>query len=83
MSQPVLIREMLSLIVTVLRWTLSRSFLELRNPQLDTVLQVWPHQGRVEGDGHLPCAAGHALFNAPKDTTGCLGHKGLLLAHGH
>ncbi|XP_052556631.1 uncharacterized protein LOC128089357 isoform X2 [Tympanuchus pallidicinctus] len=40
------------------------------------------HQGRVEGEDHLPQPAGHALFNAPQDAIGPLGHKGTLLAHG-
>jgi len=47
------------------------------------VLQMWLPQGRVEGEDHLPCPAGHALFNIPQDTIGLLGHRGTLLAHGH
>jgi len=53
-------------------------FIELGSPELDAVLQMWPHQGRVEGEDHLP---GHILFNTPQDTIGLLGHKGTLLAH--
>jgi len=43
---------------------------------------MWPHQGRVEEEDHLPRPAGHTLFNAPQDTIGLRGHKGTLLAHG-
>ena len=43
---------------------------------------MWPHQGRSEGEDHLLLSAGHALFNAPQDTIGLLGHKGTLLTHG-
>lgn len=43
---------------------------------------MWPHQGRVEWEDHLAQPASHARFNAPQDTTGLLGHKGILLAHG-
>jgi len=28
---------------------------------------MWPHQGRVEGEEHLPQPAAHTLFNAPQD----------------
>ena len=34
------------------------------------------------GEGNLPHAVGHALFNAPQDTIGLLRHKSTLLAHG-
>jgi len=45
-------------------------FLELGSPELDTVVQTWPHQGRVGGEDQIPRRAGHALFNAPQDPTG-------------
>lgn len=51
----------------------------LRGSELDTVLQMWTHQERVEGDDHLPWPAGHGLFNALHDTTGLLGYKSALL----
>jgi len=41
-------------------------FPELRSPELATVLQMWPHQGRIEGDHRLPWAADHALFNSAR-----------------
>ena len=47
---------------------------------LDTVLQVRPHQRRVEGQDHLPQPAGHASFEAVHDTVGFLGCKGTMLA---
>jgi len=40
----------------------------LRTSQLDAVLQVRPHQHRVEGQDHLPHPAGHASFDAAQDT---------------
>ena len=43
-------------IFVALHWALptrSLYFLELRSPELDTVLQMWPHQGRAEGEVNL------------------------------
>ncbi|RMC04103.1 hypothetical protein DUI87_19440 [Hirundo rustica rustica] len=34
---------------------------KLRGPELDTALQVWPHQCRVQGKNDLPAPAGHAI----------------------
>jgi len=48
-------------------------FLELRSPELHTVLQMWPHQDGMEGKDNLPQNAGYALSNAPQDTIGLLG----------
>jgi len=48
----------------------------LGGPELGTVLQIWPHQDRVEGESHLSWPADHILFNASQDTTGPVGHKG-------
>jgi len=31
-----------------------------------------PHEGRVEGDNHLPCPAGHLSFGAAQDTVSLL-----------
>ena len=53
----------------------------LRTPHLDTVLQVRPHQSRVEGHNHLPSPAGHASLDAAQDMVGFLGCKGTLLSH--
>ncbi|NXV14564.1 CAHM6 protein, partial [Cepphus grylle] len=53
------------------------------DPERDTGLQMWPHQGRVEGEDDLPPPACHALLDAPQDAIGLLGHKGTLLAHGY
>jgi len=39
--------------------------LELGSPELDTVLQMGPHQGKVEGEKNLPPPAGHTLLHAP------------------
>jgi len=45
-------------------------------PESYAVLQMWTHRGRVEGEeDQLPHPTGHALFNAPKDTTVLLGHE--------
>jgi len=40
------------------------SFLLLGASGLDVVLQMQPHEGRVEGDSHLPYSAGHPSFDA-------------------
>jgi len=56
-------------------------FLVLGSPELDTILQVRPNQGRVEGEDHLPWPVGQAPFKAPQDPTGLLGQLGTLLAH--
>ena len=48
-------------------------FFELRTPELDTVLQMWPHQDGMEGKDNLPQNAGYALSNALQDTIGLLG----------
>jgi len=58
------------------------AFSELGSPELDTVLQMLPHQGRVEVEDHFPLPASHALFNAPQDPIDLLGYKGILLVHG-
>lgn len=64
--------------------TLSRISLPFLNQgaQNWTLLQMWAHQGRVDGQDHLPQLAGHILFNASLDTTGLLGHKNIPLAQG-
>ncbi len=36
-------------------------FLELGSSELDTGLQMWPHQGRIEGEDLLPRPAVHAF----------------------
>jgi len=40
------------------------SFLLLGASGLDVVLQMQPHEGRVEGDSHLPYSAVHPSFDA-------------------
>ena len=42
-------------------------------PGLDTMLQMEPHRGRVEGDSHLPFPSDHLSFDATQDTVGLLG----------
>ena len=48
-------------------------FLELGSPELDTALQMRPHQGRVEGKENLPRPAAHTPLDAPQDPVGFLG----------
>ncbi|KAK4815575.1 LOW QUALITY PROTEIN: hypothetical protein QYF61_004092 [Mycteria americana] len=55
--------------------------LVLRAPELDAVLQVRSHQSGVEGQNHLPRPAGHASFDAARDTVGLLGCERTLSAH--
>ncbi|RMC14203.1 hypothetical protein DUI87_09294 [Hirundo rustica rustica] len=54
---------------------------KLRGPELDTVLKVWPDQGRVQGKNDLPAPAGHTIPDPGQDAIGLLGHLGTLLAH--
>lgn len=42
-------------------------------PDLDVVLQLRSHKGRVGWDDHLPHPAGHVSFEAVKDIVGLLG----------
>ena len=56
-------------------------FCVMGTPGLDIVLQMRPHEGRVERDNHLPLLAGHPFFDVSQDTDGLLGSKYMLLAH--
>ena len=49
--------------------------LELVSPELDTILEMWPYQGRTEVEENFLCAAGHTLLNASQDAIGLHGHK--------
>ena len=53
--------------------------LVVRGPKLNTVLEVRPHQSRVQGDDHLPGSAGHTIPDTSQDALGLLGHLGTLL----
>jgi len=53
----------------------------LRIPHLGTVLQVCPHQCRIEVQDHLPRPAAHASLDAAQDKVGFLGCESTLLAH--
>ncbi|GAB0207267.1 hypothetical protein GRJ2_003192300 [Grus japonensis] len=55
--------------------------LVVRGPNLNTVLKVWPHQCRVQGDNHFPTPAGHTVSDTSQDAICRLGHLGTLLAH--
>jgi len=44
-----------------------------RTPHLNAVLQVRPHQCRVERQDHLPLPTGHTFFDAIQDMVGFLG----------
>ncbi|KAK4816338.1 hypothetical protein QYF61_015652 [Mycteria americana] len=56
-------------------------FLVVSGPKLNTVLEVQPHQCRVQGHNHFPSPAGCAIFDTSQDAIGFLGHLGTLLAH--
>ena len=45
------------------RLVLGDSHLEQGSPELDMVLQMWPHWGRVDKKDHAPQTAGHPPFN--------------------
>jgi len=49
---------------------------------MDTVLQMGPHQGSVEGKENLPRPAGHNPLDASQNPVSFLGNQGTLLAHG-
>jgi len=53
----------------------------VRGPKLNTVLEVQPHQCRVQGHDNLPTPAGHTVPDTSQDAVGLLGHVGTLLAH--
>jgi len=55
------------------------SFPLLVDSDLSTVLQVGPHEGRVERDNHLPVPAGHPSSLGAQDTTGLPSCKSTLL----
>jgi len=55
--------------------------LVVRGPTMNTALEVWPHQCRVQGHDHLPTPAGHSIPDTSQDAVGLLGHLGTLLAH--
>jgi len=55
--------------------------LVVRGPKLNTVLEVHPHQCRVQGHDPLPTPAGHTVPDTSQDAVGLLGHLGTLLAH--
>ena len=42
----------------------------VRGPKLNTVLEVQPHQSRVQGDDHLPRPAGHTVSDTSQDAVG-------------
>jgi len=52
--------------------------IELGSSALDAAPQMWPHQGRAEGEKSLDLLA--TLLNAPQGTTDLLGTQGTLLA---
>jgi len=56
-------------------------FLEVGSPELDTVLQMGPHYGSVEGKENLPGPAGHTLLDASQEPISFLGSQGTLLTH--
>ncbi|GAB0204449.1 hypothetical protein GRJ2_002910500 [Grus japonensis] len=55
--------------------------LVLRGPELNTGLEVRPHQCPVQGHDHIPTPAGHTIPDTSQDAGGLLGHLGTLLAH--
>jgi len=54
---------------------------ELGAPVLDEVLQLGPHEGRIEGSSHLPHPVDHPSSEGTQDTIGLPGCKHSLLAH--
>ena len=56
-------------------------FLVAKDPKLDTVLEVWPHQCSVQRNNYFPAPAGNTVSDASQDAICLLGHLGTLLAH--
>ena len=56
---------------------------ELRVRELDTILQMRSHQGRVEGEENGSQSNNYTPSNTPQDAISFLGHKGTVLAYGH
>ena len=52
-----------------------------RTLQIHAVIQVRPHQGKIEGQDHLPQPADRSYFDVVQDTVAFLFCKGALLAH--
>ena len=87
LHQPFLIREMLCSLNHLCGPVLDslKQFpvlLELRSPELDTVFQMWSHQGRVEGEENLSLPTNYTPYTTSQDAIGLLGHKGTALTHG-
>ena len=87
LHQPVLIREMLYSLNHFCGSALDSlkpfPVLELRGSELDRILQMRSHQGRVEVEENLSRPTDHTPSNTPHDVIGLLGHKGTVLGHGH
>jgi len=87
LPQPFLVREMLHSLThlcgSVLDSLKQFTALELRGPELDTILQMRSHQGRVEAEENLPGPTNHTPSDTPQAAIGLLGHKGPMLAHDH
>ena len=49
--------------------------LELRGPELNTILQVWSRHSRVEGEENLSGPTNHIPSNTPQNAIGLLGHR--------
>ena len=52
----------------------------LGDSDLHAILPLGPHEDRIEGDNHLPLAAGHPSSDETQDTIGLPGCKCILLA---
>ena len=83
-----------SLLIRLVLWTLHQPrcpslytlqqcnvLLVVRVLKFNTVLEVRPHQCRVQGHDHLPTPAGHTIPGTSQDAVGLLSHLDTLLAH--
>ena len=85
-SQPLLVRLVLQTLHQLRRPSLDTLqrlcvLLVARGWELNTVLEVQPHQGQTKGDDHFPSPAGHTIPDTNQDAIGLLGQLGTLLAH--
>ncbi|KAJ7410458.1 hypothetical protein WISP_108075 [Willisornis vidua] len=71
----------MTVMIGVMRSIAVHVFPMLRTPELDAVLHMGSHQGRVEVQNHLPQSTGHTASDAAQDMFCLLGFKCTLLAH--
>ncbi|TRZ10668.1 hypothetical protein HGM15179_016431 [Zosterops borbonicus] len=75
-SQGLCSKPLTSLVASSGRVQVSQCPSQTEGPELDTALEVWPHQCPVQGKNDLPAPAGHTIPDPGQDAFGPLGHLG-------